>query len=220
MDGANDPRPVERTVVFLHGLGDGPRSWDAQIAALPLGWAGLAPALPGLTEPAESFDLDRAADSLYAVLDGSDLGEIHLCGLSLGAMVATRLAIDHPDRWRSVVICAGQDRPSPRLLQAQQVLLKALPERLVAPPGMSKTRMLSTLHALSGVDMRSELAEITARTLVLCGARDVANRPAARRLAAGIPGADFHLVANAGHQVNAQQPAAFNHLLRSFHAKT
>lgn len=35
-------------MVFLHGLGVGPESWDAQVAALTAGMTGIALPIPGL----------------------------------------------------------------------------------------------------------------------------------------------------------------------------
>ncbi|MDR5701788.1 alpha/beta fold hydrolase [Agromyces aerolatus] len=43
-----------RTVVFLHGVGVGPESWDAQVRALPTGFDGIALPMPGLRDADET----------------------------------------------------------------------------------------------------------------------------------------------------------------------
>jgi 3-oxoadipate enol-lactonase len=61
------------------------------------------------------------------------------------------------------------------------------------------------------------LAEVTMPTLVLAGERDVPGfLEMSAVLARRIPGAEYRLVAGAGHMVNMEQPAAVNELLTRF----
>ena len=58
---------------------------------------------------------------------------------------------------------------------------------------------------------------MTAPTLVLAGERDVPGfLEMSAVLARRIPGAEYHVVAGAGHMVNMEQPAAVNELLTRF----
>lgn len=211
--------PRDETAVFLHGIGDGPGSWAAQLAALPEGFTGWAPRLAGLGAGDEPFTLTGAAAGVLAELDDRDVGRAHLCGLSLGALVALRLAADHPSRVSSLVISGGQVRPNRILMAVQNAVIGLLPSRLAAPPGLTKPAMLAILHSLSSLDLRAELATITAPTLVLCGARDRANLPAARALAAGIPGAELQIVPGAGHTWNTELPEEFSRRLTDFYRR-
>lgn len=203
-------------VVFLHGMGTGPDSWGAQVAGLPDGFTGHAPRIPGLSDGDGEFSLGRAVDEVVAGLDRRGLDRAHLCGLSLGAMLATQVAISHPDRASSLVISGGQVHP-PRVLMALQAgLTRVLPRRIIAPDGTSRRRILAVQRALARVDFREHLADITVPTLVLCGSRDVANLPAARALAAGIPGARLKVIDGAGHEINTERPEAFTEALAEF----
>lgn len=208
---------AQHTVVFLHGAGAGPESWDGQLHALPAGFVGFAPRLPGVRDiDARQFSLDDAATAIRDELDRRGAEQAHLCGLSLGAMVATRFAIDYPDRTASLVLSGGQVHPNPILMQAQQAIMRVLPARLVAPKGMSKHTLLTVLNVIAKVDFRPELSRISAPTLVLCGARDRPNLPAARELAAAIPGAELQIVPGAGHEWNTQLPEEFSRRLNNF----
>jgi 3-oxoadipate enol-lactonase len=61
------------------------------------------------------------------------------------------------------------------------------------------------------------LADVTAPTLVLAGERDVPGfLEMSAVLARRIPGAEYRVVAGAGHMVNLEQPAAVNELLTRF----
>lgn len=44
------------------------------------------------------YSLSDMADDVVAVLDAEGIGRAHVVGLSMGGMIAQRLAIDHPDR--------------------------------------------------------------------------------------------------------------------------
>lgn len=205
------------TVVFLHGLGAGPTSWAAQLTALPAGFEGFTPQLAGLDDETATFSLASSAGELVRELDRRAIGRAHLCGLSLGAMVATQCALDFPDRVASLVLSGGQVHPNPALMKFQGALMRALPERLVTAPGLGKRRMLQVVDAVARTDFRGDLSRIATPTLVMCGLKDRANVPAARQLAEGIPDARLQLDPGAGHEWNTQLPEEFNARLRSFY---
>ncbi|MFI5606923.1 alpha/beta fold hydrolase [Amycolatopsis sp. NPDC051903] len=78
-------------------------------------------------------------------------------------------------------------------------------------------------QAVLGVSRRvpvtAELAGITAKTLVIVGADDVATPPAeAGELAARIPGAELHVLPDCGHSSSLERPAAITGLLEEFFA--
>lgn len=198
------------TIVFLHGLGDGPDSWNGQLARLPAGFDGVALDVPGLGRDEEGpFGLARSAERVVGELDRRGIRCAHLCGLSLGAMIAFRIAVDRPERVRSLTLAAGQVRPPRALMAIQSGVMRVLPERAVASGGASKERMLAVLREVARVDSTAELAAVRAPTLVVCGSRDRANLPAARTFAAGIPGAALAVVPDAGHRAPVTAPDGF-----------
>lgn len=210
---------ADRVVVFIHGLGDGPAAWAYQVARLPEGFTGVAVGVPALGSagPADAgFALADASAGIVAELDRLGIERAHLCGLSLGAMIAFRIAVDHPERVRSLILAAGQVKP-PRLLMAiQNTVMRLLPERLVAPAGATKTQMLAVLREVAKTDLSGELAAVSAPALVLCGSRDRANRPAARAFETGLPDARLQMIEGAGHQPNTQTPERFSAALNGF----
>lgn len=209
-------------VVFLHGVGAGPASWRRVLADLPPGYRGTAPPILGLSDvPEPAVDpapltFARAAEDVIAGLDRDGIDRAHVCGLSLGAMVALRVAVDHPDRVASLVLSGGQVHPPRALMALQSAILRVLPERFAVPEGMTRDRFLSALDAASHADFRGDLAHVTVPTLVLCGSRDRPNLPAARALAAGIPGARLRVLIGGGHELNTDMPAEFAAELAAF----
>lgn len=207
----------QEVVVFLHGLGAGPASWKAQLEGLPSGYTGIAPRVLGLAggDPTP-FTLAGSAEASVAELERRGITRAHWCGLSLGAMVALEVAIDHPDRVTSLVLSGGQVRPSRALMSVQSLVMRALPPRLVAPDGTSKHRVLDVLREVRHMDLTDRLATVEAPTLVLCGSRDRANLPAARTLAAGISNAELRIMPGGGHELNTETPREFTTALAAF----
>jgi len=210
---------TEQVVVFIHGLGDTPDAWAHQTGALPAGFRGVTVDVPGLgsaSPVAEGFTLGGAAVAIIAELNRLGIERAHFCGLSLGAMIAFRIAVDHPERVRSITLAAGQVKPPKVLMAVQSAIMRVLPEKLVAPGGVSKAQMLAVVGAVARTDLSGELASVAAPTLVLCGSKDRANLPAAREFAAGIPNAELRIIDGAGHQSNTQSPERFSALLNEF----
>jgi 3-oxoadipate enol-lactonase len=76
--------------------------------------------------------------------------------------------------------------------------------------------LAATLATWTG-DYRYLLPTISVPVLVIYGERDaVVPRALAEEIAAGIPGAELAMIPQAGHVANADNPAAFNALLRNF----
>ena len=82
----------------------------------------------------------------------------------------------------------------------------------------------AALAALVRFDRRAALPNIRVPTLCLAAAHDRTAPPeVVHRMAAHIPGAEYHCLADAGHIANLEQPAAFNQAVLQFlgrHFKT
>ncbi|MER6031008.1 alpha/beta hydrolase [Streptomyces sp. NPDC001851] len=75
---------------------------------------------------------------------------------------------------------------------------------------------IEVLDALQSSDLSRVLPQITAPTLVLCGERDRAGLPDARRTAAAVPRAHLSVVPHTGHLLPVTAPHAFNAIARGF----
>jgi pimeloyl-ACP methyl ester carboxylesterase len=198
----------------------------------------FAPDLPGFGRSAASgpFTLARGVDAVVEVIRRASAPAAHICGLSLGAMLAVEVALQQPRLVASLTLSGGQIHPNPLLMRVQSAVLARMSERaLIAPPALLKRRypelaplaeadaratgkagFLAAMSALSQVDTRKRLGAIAAPSLVLCGARDWANKPAARALARAIPGAELRTIPHAGHVWNLERPDLFNQILLEF----
>ncbi|WP_369375184.1 alpha/beta fold hydrolase [Promicromonospora sp. Populi] len=211
----------DKTVLFLPGLGAGVDPWAAQLGALPAGFTGLAPEIPGLSEAATPgrFTFAGAALALRDLLDEHGIERAHVCGLSLGGMTATQLALDFPERIASLVLSGSQVRPHPALMAILRTVVRVLPESHAERMGMTKAMWLGALRVVADLNFRGRLGSIQVPTLVLCGSLDVVNILPARELAAGIPNAELRIVPRAGHPWNVERPELFSQTIADFYTR-
>ncbi|ANS78992.1 Beta-ketoadipate enol-lactone hydrolase [Serinicoccus hydrothermalis] len=211
--GAVDPTPL----VLLHAEGQAPMAWEDVVVSLYGSRRLLTPWVPGL-RPTEKqvVPLADSAAALDQQLMLEGMQQVDLCGLSYGAMVATRLAADFPERVRRLVLIGGQVRPPRMALRVQGAALKLMPASRLAEAGVSKERLLQAMEVTRAADLTDALPQVQAPTLVLVGAKDKTSQPGARALADGIPGARLRIVDGAGHALNEVAPAALVDLLRDF----
>lgn len=121
------------TVALVHGFNGGKDGWLRYAEHVPPDWHLVVPDLPGHGEsgvnPSTDYDPPALAHTLLAWLDIVAPGRVHLAGSSLGGELATRVALDHPDRIASLALFnpAGVHPPEPsdmdRLADAEDYVL-------------------------------------------------------------------------------------------------
>ena len=116
LDGPEDGPPL----VLIHGLGLTSSLWQAHLPALCARYRVLNYDLygHGQSRPAERpLNLSVFADQIAGLLEETVMGPAHLVGFSIGGMINRRVAMDHPDLVRSLVIL---NSPHDRGAQMQQ----------------------------------------------------------------------------------------------------
>lgn len=204
-------------LVFLHGLGQTPQSWQNQVSAMPAGMTAEAPWLRG-TKPGDDadFTVRGAADDVLALLNRHGVEQFALCGLSLGAVVALDIATRAPETVSHLVLAAGMVKPPAMLFGMQHAMMRLLPQSKFVRTGIAKAEALRVMSEVKRADYRADLHRVTAKTLVLIGDQDPANRAGADQLATGIAGARLEVLRGAGHELNVADPSRFNVLLYRF----
>ncbi len=125
-------------LVFCHGLGGDRNQLKDLIGPLDshqlIVWDSRG---HGETEPGcrpEDFTFERFADDLRALLDHVDVERAVVGGISMGAGVGVKFAVDHPSRVRALILArpAWLNEPEPPNLQqvtaVGQLLSQAQPE--------------------------------------------------------------------------------------------
>ena len=103
-------------LLLIHGVGMNAHAWEPQIADLSQGFRVIAVDMPG---HGQSAPLPRgAALKDYVawaarVIEALALGTVNVAGHSMGALIATGLAVDYPELVRRVAVLNGVHRRTP-----------------------------------------------------------------------------------------------------------
>ena len=238
------------THVLLHGIGSGSASWLMQLeaAALSPDARMLAWEAPGYghSSPVAPLQPDAGdyACRLWAWLDFMGLTHaVTLVGHSLGALMATRAAVQRPNQVKRLVLLA----PAQGYAQASEGdRAKKLNDRLanlqtLGPLGMAQKRGAAMLspqalpelvsyvqsvmaqvdvagytqasHLLAGGDLLTDLAQISGSIAVASGQADTITPVAGCRQVAAAAGVPWTDLGDAGHACALDAPDKVNALL-------
>ena len=235
-------------VLLLHPLGVDRSFWDGVVPALD-GCEVLTYDFPGhgrTPVPAEPYTIEDLADQAHELLADAGYARVDVVGVSLGGLVAQRLAADAPDLVRRlVVVDAVATYPAP--------MREMWRDRAARAPGEGTTAFLEptlalwftadrlaeggpvvasarraflgcdprgyalACRALEHADVTGVLDRITAPTLVVCGEDDAPPFvAAATEFAETIPGARLVWLSPARHAGVLEQSDQFVTALLEF----
>ena len=243
-EGAKDDGGGERTpIVFLHGVGSDKCVWRPQLEHFGSERRSVAFDYPGYGEsdPApEETTRDDYAAAILAAMRGLGIERAHICGLSLGGVVAIALHAAQPEACASLILAdtfaahpegAAIYERSLAASENMRVLAEARADVLLAQPADPEVRaeVIATMAAIDPAafrigaeavwlaDQGTRAHDIRVPVLVLCGSEDRVTPPAlSTTLARMIPGARYEAIEGAGHLTNIERPEAFNALVGGF----
>ena len=204
---------AKKRILFLHGLGQGPDSWRA-VAERLTGVDAVIPDLGAMLAGRADYLALRGA--LFAVYD-AEKAPLHLCGLSLGGVLALAYAAHRPERVASLVLIGTPYTMPKRLLKLQDLLFAITPRTAFESLGLTKRQMRGLSWSMATLEIPAPLPRVRCRTLVLCGEKDRANRKAARQLQEGLSNAAMQTIDGAGHEANREAPEALSAALAAFY---
>lgn len=199
----------------------------------------------GQTQVTEGpYSISLLAEDLLALMDGLNIRQAHLVGLSMGGMICQYIGANHPERTLSLSLCDTACEMPPRSIWEERFaiaksqgiaglvdstikrwFLGGFIERATEQIGIVRKMILATpvdgyLGCASAVrDMAQStiLLKIKAPTMVLVGKQDPAcTVDQATVLHRLIPHSSLVIIDQAAHLSNIEQPKEFNHALRSF----
>ena len=207
---------MEKTIL-LHGSGHRADSWRETVSYLDRREDVLCPELSAILNGREaSFPNLRAAFAQYCAQTG---GPVHLCGLSLGGILALDYALEHPENVKTLVLI-GTPHEVPKFAFAlQNVVFRFLPKSAFASMAFDKGDTFALGNSMKDLDFSGRLEELRCPTLILCGEKDGANLKSAHFLAQHIPGAQLQVMENTGHVVNEESPQVLAERLNAFYGR-
>jgi 3-oxoadipate enol-lactonase len=235
-------------LVFIHQLAGDLSVWDQMAGYFRNDFTVLRYDLRGHGETAVSpdpFTIDDLADDLAVLLDRLGAPSAHVVGLSIGAMVAQKFAINHADKVESLTVVGApafisEDARPTFAQRAASVresgtasIVEATLDRWFTPEfrkahpevieqiadtiaGTPAEGFARAAEAVGRFDARDKLASVRKRTLVVAGEHDVGTPHAASKVVADmVPDARFELL-NAAHLSPVEESQRFSAILAGF----
>jgi 3-oxoadipate enol-lactonase len=230
-------------IVFLHGVGSDKSVWRPQLAHFGRDRRVIAFDYPGYgdSDPApEGTTRDDYASAIISAMHELGIDRAHVCGLSLGGVIA--IAMHHADATRCASLILADSfalHPDGRAIYERSIAassdLRAMAEArvdvLLAQPAdpAIRSEVVETMaridpaayrigaEAVWLADQSDRAHDIRVPTVVLCGAEDKVTPPAlSRELAHLIPGAQLETINGAGHISNLERSDDFNTIVGAF----
>lgn len=240
--GSDDRLPI----VFLHGVGSDKSVWRPQLDRFGEERRAIAFDYPGYgdSDPApEETTRDDYAAAILDAMRALGVDRAHICGLSLGGVVAIAMHDAAPDACVSLILADsfashpdGQGIHDRSVAAAEaagglRVLAEGRVDVLLAQPADPAIRaeVVETMAAIDPAAYRigaaavwlarqeERAAAIRCPTLVLCGSADKVTPPSLSiALARLIPGARYESVEGAGHLANLERAEEFDTHVNAF----
>jgi 3-oxoadipate enol-lactonase len=230
-------------IVFLHGVGSDKSVWHPQLAHFGRDRRAIAFDYPGYgdSDPApHGTTRDDYAAAILSAMTELGVERAHVCGLSLGGVIAIALHHAAPERCASLILAdTFAKHPDGQAIYQRstaasgdmRAMAEARTDVLLAQPAVPavRTEVIETMaridpaafrigaQAVWLADQATRAQAIRVPALVICGDEDTITPPAlSHELVQLIPGARYEEIERAGHLTNLERPNAFNAAVEGF----
>lgn len=229
-------------IIFLHGVGSDKSVWRPQLAHFGSARRAIAFDYPGYGESGfiEGATRDDFAAAILAALDALPIDSAHVCGLSLGGVIAIAMHASAPERCASLIIADSfAVHPEGRAIYDRSIAashgdMRQLAEArigaiLASEDSAIRSDVIDTMSRIDPAayrvgaeavwlaDQTDRAAAIRVPTLMICGDLDPVTPPSlSERLAELISESRLELISGASHLANLDKPAEFNRAIDDF----
>ena len=241
-------REGQPVILFLHGLGSSAQDWAAQMDYFERDYRVLVADMRGhgqSDKPRGPYTMRQFAADVIALLDHLKIDRVHGVGLSMGGMIAFQLAVDAPQRLRSMTIINSGPAVVPHTFKdrfaiwmrfwivrymGMRKMGETLAPRLFVDPDQAALRQRfieswaandprayqDAMRAIAGWSVEDRIGAITTPTLIISADHDYTPVAAKEAYIAKMPNATLKVIENAHHAVAVERPEAFNTVLDDF----
>jgi 3-oxoadipate enol-lactonase len=230
-------------IVFLHGVGSDKSVWHPQLNHFGAERRAVAFDYPGYGDSdsaPEGTTRDDYASAVLSAMERLGIERAHICGLSLGGIVAIAMHHRAPGRCSSLILAdTFAVHPEGRAIYQRGIagsgdlatMAEARVDVLIAQPADPEVRreVVGTMSRIDPAsyrigaeavwlaDQRDRAGAISVPTLIVVGDQDfITPVDLSNELVDLIPEARMQVIAGAGHLTNLEKPDEFNALVGEF----
>ena len=202
--------------IFVHGSGHKAASWEKTISYITDSEGIVCPNLSSILEGKEA-SYENLYSSFVKYCSEMD-GQIHLCGLSLGGILALNFALDFPQKVKTLVLIGTPYKVPKVAFGFQNVIFRFLPNSVFETMAFDKKDTFALGNTMKNLDFSDKVKNVKCPTLILCGKKDRANLKSAVYLSQNIRNAELKIIENTGHVVNEENPKALADILTEYYS--
>jgi len=227
---------VEKTLVFIHGAGEGSWIWKEQIKFFK---NSIALNLPGHFGE-ENVEINSIEDyALWTIkkIEEKKLKNVILVGHSMGGAIAIVIALKKPIWLNSIILIAtgAKLKVLPAILESLKVSyndaleiltkksfkinpdLKIILEYRKNFLEVPLNIILRDFICCNKFDYMDKIEDIEVKTLIICGEEDLLTPVKySKYLNQKIKNSELHIIKDAGHMVMLEKPNEVNEIIRKF----
>lgn len=197
--------------ILIHGSGHKATSWNEMISYMENGKDILCPNLFSILNGKEAnyTNLYSSFTEYCSKIDG----QIHLCGISLGGILALNYALDFPEKVKTLVLIGTPYKVPQVAFGIQNIIFRFLPESVFESGEFNKKDTFVLGNSMRKLDFSGRVHTIMCPTLIICGKKDSANIKSAYYLKENIKNAKLTVIENTGHIVSEEAPKTLAEIL-------
>lgn len=201
--------------IFIHGSGHKSTSWNETISYMENNKDILCPNLSSILNGKEASYHNLY--SLFTEYCNNIDGQINLCGISLGGMLALNYTLDFPDKVKSLVLIGTPHKIPKVMFSIQNVVFRFLPKSMFENMAFNKKDTFILGNSMIELDFSNKVNSIKCPTLLICGKKDSANIKSTYYLSENIQNAKLKIIENTGHIVNEENPKILAKILTEYY---
>ncbi len=204
------------TKILIHGSGHKATSWNATISYMTSNEDIMCPDLFTILEGKEARYVNLYS-SFAKYCDRID-GKIHLCGISLGGILALNYALDFPQKIKTLVLIGTPHKIPKVAFGIQNVIFRFLPKSIFETMAFDKRGTFALGSSMKNLDFTGRVNNMKCPALIICGKKDGANIKSAYYLSKNIKSAELKIIENTGHVVNEEAPKTLAKILTEYYS--
>ena len=235
-------------LLLIHGLGSSLRDWEYQLPTLVQHYKVISVDLRGhgqSDKPAGKYTIQGFAQDIMALLHSEQIEECHVLGISMGAAISYKLAIDYPKQIKSIIAVNMGASMLANTMKARFAFLKrVLIVKLIGMKKMGeilgkmlfpkdtqehlrtlvasrwaendKDAYLRAMGSLKNWSVEDSLHKIECPALIVAADQDYSPVAIKQAIANTIPKGTLKVMPDARHAVPIEKPEEFNQIVLDF----